>query len=211
MDKVTVRQSASRHPGSLTADELNELFAGEPLGSIFDPVTEIGAYRSGGTGRGQPTRGEAGVLVIGILYVLDKVTGGALSKAGEDFYSFARRRLAEAMRRKRKATEDSTATYPFRPPEWRVEVEAETGENSQTGFVASLGASTPEGMTKAAQLLAETLARESDGWELDRRRYVWRAEQRGDQLQITQLIYDLDGDGHIDPEPSRQSSSSEIG
>jgi hypothetical protein len=202
MGKVIVDQSAPGHPGALADEEIRQLLGDGALGAAYDPSARAGDYTGAlGATSLDAGRGDAGVLVIAILFLADRVSGGALSKLGEDIYSFAKQRLPEAMRRKRAATEEADGAYPFRAPEWKIQ--AEVVDEEQTGFSASLSASTPEGMVKAAQLLAETLERDAEHWDLGERRYVWRGEQQEGKVRVSRLVYEFDDDGHPIPDPDR--------
>jgi hypothetical protein len=189
MATVQIQQSfsSSRHPALLSESDIDVLGllenapAGTHLAKPFLP-----SVSSDG---GSLDRRDAGVLIIMITFVLGGVAGGVLQEAGKDIYAWAKNRLIKLMNQKQEAVRASTSAYPFKMPEWQIEISVDYGNH--VGFTASIKATSAESMEEAIERLTKCLDENASAMvDLSNERYYWRCSETVAGLYVRSNIHE---------------------
>jgi hypothetical protein len=180
MSTLEIHQTSLGHPGRLTDEDIADLAASPVLEHVR--VTQ---------GMQPPAmeRHDAGVLVIVLVFVVDKVTGGALEEAGKRLNELISRKVTAIMRRKRDATGFSTYAYRFKQPNWELRVKAK--DDQLNGFEATITASTPEAMEAAAERLNDVLS-DARNWRLAESIHDLSIRETRSGLEVRHAVHGAD-------------------
>lgn len=188
MRSVRIQQtfSSSAHPALLSDNDVDLLGLSEdaPAGTHLDqpilPITSASQRSS--------DRHDAGILTIALTFSLGAIAGGALQEAGKDIYSWVKAYLVKLINKKKEVVRSSTSIYPFKAPEWELEITAKHGDI--TGFRASIKATSAESMEQAMKALTESLEENAMSLEMTHNAYYWNCSQTVAGLQISSNLYE---------------------
>lgn len=188
MGTVQIQQnfSSSAHPALLSDEDIDllGLWENTPAGTHLEQPSLSPLSLS----KRSSDRHDAGVLTIVITFTLGAIAGGALQEAGKDLYAWVKTHLIELMNRKREAVKSSTSAYPFKVPEWELEIIAKHGDTE--GFTASVKATSAESMEQAMRKLAESLKDNASTLDLPHQIYYWNCSQTVAGLHLRSNIHE---------------------
>ena len=179
-----VLHSQPGHPGALTNQEVAELAGERPLGLAYEPraTQSLTLDRIPGT----QDRHDAGVVVITLLFVLDRLASGVLEEMGVQIKDFVETRLLTLIRRKRASTTAIEGDYQFALLDGTF-VSRQPVTRTQGSRRRS--ASSPEGLATAAELLAQALKKEAPSWDMTTKLHTWDAEERGGRVRTFSHVF----------------------
>lgn len=116
MASIRIQQSSLAHPGHITEDDI--VFLQDAVLQASDEIKLSPFFSS------KLERHDSGLLFVSIAFVFGGLAGGILSEVGKDIYKWVKIKLIPLMRKKNDLTHVSTTAYPYKDPEWEVQIEA---------------------------------------------------------------------------------------